>query len=55
LPGKSASDLQVISHRLVRHWKSYLQTLMLEGFSDVDWLIRDTIQTSLALIKADIR
>jgi AcrR family transcriptional regulator len=55
LPDKSASELQVISHRLVRHWKSYLQTLMLEGFSDVDWLIRDTIQTSLALIKADIR
>jgi AcrR family transcriptional regulator len=54
LPDKSASELQVISHRLVRHWKSYLQTLMLEGFSDVDWLIRDTIQTSLALIKADI-
>ena len=54
LPDKSASELQVISHRLVRHWKSYLQTLMLEGFSDVDWLIRDTIRTSLALIKADI-
>lgn len=54
LPDKSASDLQVISHRLVRHWKSYLQTLMLEGFSDVGWLIRDTTQTSLALIKADI-
>ena len=54
LPDKSASDLQVISHRLGRHWKSYLQTLMLEGFSDVGWLIRDTTQTSLALIKADI-
>ena len=54
LPDKSASELQVISHRLVRHWKSYLQTLMLEGFSDVGWLIRDTTQTSLALIKADI-
>ena len=54
LPDKSASELQVISYRLVRHWKSYLQTLMLEGFSDVGWLIRDTTQTSLALIKADI-
>ena len=54
LPDKSASDLQVISHRLVSHWKAYMQTLMLEGFSDVGWLIRDTTQTSLALVKADI-
>ena len=54
LPDKSASDLQVISHRLVRHWKAYMQTLILEGFSDEGWLIADTTQTSLALIEADI-
>jgi AcrR family transcriptional regulator len=54
LPDKSAGDLQVISHRLVRHWKSYMQTLMSEGFGDVRWLIKDVTQTSLALIKADI-
>ena len=54
LPDKSASDLQVLSHRLVRHWKAYMQTLILEGFSDEGWLIADTTQTSLALIEADI-
>jgi hypothetical protein len=54
LPDKSASELQVISHRLVRHWKAYMQTLMFEGFNNVDWLIRDATRTSLALIKADI-
>ena len=54
LPDKSVGDLQVISHRLVSHWKAYMQTLTLEGFGETSWLISDRVQTSLALIYADI-
>ena len=54
LPDESAGSLQVISYRLVRHWKTYMQTLMYEGFANASWFITDTTRTSLALIKADI-
>jgi AcrR family transcriptional regulator len=54
LPDESAGNLQVISYRLVRHWKTYMQTLMYEGFANASWLITDTTRTSLALIEADI-
>ena len=54
LPDESAGNLQVISYRLVRHWKTYMQTFVYEGFANASWLITDTTRTSLALIEADI-
>ena len=54
LPDESAGNLQMISYRLVRHWKTYMQTFMYEGFANASWLITDTTRTSLALIEADI-
>jgi AcrR family transcriptional regulator len=55
LSDKSVGDLQVISYRLVRHWKTYLRTLIeYEKFDEASWLVRDITQTTLALIEADI-
>jgi AcrR family transcriptional regulator len=55
LSDKSVGDLQVISYRLVRHWKTYLRTLIeYEKFDEAGWLVRDITQTTLALIEADI-
>jgi AcrR family transcriptional regulator len=55
LSDKSVGDLQVISYRLVRHWKTYLRTLIeYEKFDEASWLVIDITQTTLALIEADI-
>lgn len=55
LPDKSEPELQVISYRLVRHWKSFLRILIeYENLDEASWLIIDTTQTSMALIEADI-
>jgi AcrR family transcriptional regulator len=55
LSDKSVGDLQVISYRLVRHWKTYLRTLIeYEKFDEASWLVRDITQTTLALVEADI-
>lgn len=55
LAEKSSAELQVISFRLVRHWKTFLRVLI--EYDDLDeaaWLIVDTTQTSIALSKAEI-
>jgi len=55
LAEKSSAELQVISFRLVRHWKTFLRVLI--EYDDLDetaWLIVDTTHTSMALIKADV-
>ena len=55
LAEKSSAELQVISFRLVRHWKTFLRVLI--EYDDLDeaaWLIVDTTQTSIALFKAEI-
>jgi len=55
LPEKSPGDLQVISFRLVRHWKNYMRILIeYDEGEDTSWLVEDTVQTSMALIEAKI-
>lgn len=55
LPEKSPGDLQVISFRLVRHWKNYMRILIeYDEGEDVSWLVKDMVQTSMALIEAKI-
>ena len=55
LPEKSPGDLQVISFRLVRHWKNYMRILIeYDEGEDISWLVKDMVQTSMALIEAKI-
>ena len=55
LPEKSPGDLQVISFRLVRHWKNYLRILIeYDEGEDISWLVKDMVQTSMALIETKI-
>lgn len=55
LPERSPGDLQVISFRLVRHWKNYMRILIeYEERQDTSWLAKDMVQTSMALIEAKI-
>ena len=55
LPEKSPGDLQVISFRLVRHWKNYMRILIeYDEGEDISWLAKDMIQTSMALIETKI-
>ncbi len=55
LPERSPGDLQVISFRLVRHWKNYMRILTeYDERQDTSWLAKDIIQTSMALIEAKI-
>jgi AcrR family transcriptional regulator len=54
LTEKSTAELHVISYRLVRHWKSFLRVLIeYEDLDEAAWLIVDTTQTSIALIRAE--
>ena len=55
LPERLPGDLQIISFRLVRHWKNYMRILIeyVEG-EDTNWLVKDMVQTSMALIEARI-
>ena len=55
LPEKSPGDLQVISFRLVRHWKNYMRILIeYDEGEDISWLVKDMVQTSMALIETKI-
>ena len=55
LPEKLPGDLQVISFRLVRHWKNYMRILIeYDEGEDISWLVKDMVQTSMALIEAKI-
>ena len=55
LPERLPGDLQVISFRLVRHWKNYMRILIeYDERQDTSWLAKDMIQTSMALIEAKI-
>ena len=55
LRDKPKDELQVISYRLVRHWKSFLRVLIeYENLDKAEWLVIDTTKTSMALIEADI-
>ena len=55
LPERSPGDLQIISFRLVRHWKNYMRILIeYEEGEDTNWLVKDMVQTSMALIEARI-
>ena len=55
LPERSPGDLQIISFRLVRHWKNYMRILIEYGEGeDTNWLVKDMVQTSMALIEARI-
>ena len=55
LPEKLPGDLQVISFRLVRHWKNYMRILIeYDEDEDISWLVKDMVQTSMALIEAKI-
>ncbi len=55
LPEKSSADLQVMSFRLVRHWKNYMRILIeYDEREDTSWLAKDMVQTSMALIEAKI-
>ena len=55
LPERSPGDLQVISFRLVRHWKNYMRILIeYDERQDTSWLAKDMIHTSMALIEAKI-
>jgi AcrR family transcriptional regulator len=55
LQNKPKDELQVISYRLVRHWKSFMRVLIeYESLDETAWLIIDTTHTSMALIKADV-
>ncbi|NBR75256.1 MAG: hypothetical protein EBT74_04995, partial [Gammaproteobacteria bacterium] len=55
LRDKPKDELQVISYRLVRHWKSFLRVLIeYENLDEAEWLVIDTTKTSMALIEADI-
>ena len=53
--GKTPAELELICYRLLRHWKGYLRTLIeFDDISDADWLRKDTLYTSMALIEARI-
>ena len=55
LRDKPKYELQVISYRLVRHWKSFMRVLIeYENLDEAAWLIVDTTHTSMALIRADV-
>jgi len=55
LRDKPKDELQVISYRLVRHWKSFMRVLIeYENLDETAWLIIDTTHTSIALVKADV-
>jgi len=55
LSEKSPGDLQVISFRLIRHWKNYMRILIeYDEREDKSWLAKEMVQTSMALIEAKI-
>ncbi|MBU25437.1 MAG: hypothetical protein CMD99_05345 [Gammaproteobacteria bacterium] len=51
----STAELEVISFRLIRHWKTYMRTLVeYDDIEDALWLQQDTVRTSLALVDAPL-
>lgn len=52
---KTTAELERLSYRLVRHWKTYLRTLIeYHKLAEADWLLADTVNTSVALVEARI-
>ena len=52
---KTTAELERLSYRLVRHWKTYLRTLIeYDELAEADWLLADTVNTSVALVEARI-
>ena len=50
---KTTAELERLSYRLVRHWKTYLRTLIeYDELAEADWLLADTVNTSVALVEA---
>ena len=52
---RSTAELELISFRLVRHWKTYMRTLVeYDNLEEAQWLQQDTVKTSLALVEAPV-
>ena len=52
---RSTAELELISFRLVRHWKTYMRTLVeYDNLDEAKWLQKDTVKTSLALVEAPL-